>query len=128
LLKPGQVGFSYIAFSVLDGLFDCPLACSPGYLTLLCMPRLETPATPRSAASSRSCRRTRRRKNGPSFFEGHNLPWFSLVRRVFASAILSRYLGKLWVVGKLLGLGFMGQRFLSILFEDVIDKWLTRFS
>ena len=61
------------------------------------------------------------------FFEGPICLGSLWLGELFASAILNRYLGKLWVVGKPLGLGFTSQRFLSILFEEVIDKWLTRF-
>ncbi len=66
-------------------------------------------------------------KTAPHFFEGTICLGSLWLGEFFASAILSRYLGKLWVVGKPLCLGFMSQRFLSILFEEVIDKWLTRF-
>jgi hypothetical protein len=61
------------------------------------------------------------------FLRGQSALVLSLLGELFASAILNRYLDKLWVVGKPLGLGFTSQRFLSILFDKVIDKWLTRF-
>jgi hypothetical protein len=51
------------------------------------------------------------------FFEGPICLGSLWLGEFFASAILSRYLGKLWVVGKPLGLGFTSQRFLSIFFD-----------